>query len=94
MDYKFNTLWVYEMCYKYPFLYSKKKISKKIISDCMFSSYLSSYFIHFAGNWSESSFLEYSCKFNYKKKFFLIELDKYLKKKIKPKIRKSKLILK
>ena len=38
----------------------------------MFATFLSSYFIHFAGNWNENSYIKYSynLNFNEKKKLF------------------------
>ena len=80
------------MSIKYPFLYFQKN-NKKLIEDCMFTTFLSSYFIHFAGNWNESSFIKYSKDFNYIKKRKLIELNSYLKKNIKAKVRSKKLLL-
>ena len=68
IDYKFNTLWVYEMCFKYPFLYFKRNNNRKLIKDCMFSTFLSSYFIHFAGNWNENSYIKYSYNLNFNEK--------------------------
>jgi len=52
LDYKFQAIWVYEMAWKYPFLY--KNSDESIIRNCIESSLLSNYFLHFAGSWHES----------------------------------------
>ena len=53
LDYKFQALWNYEMAYYYPFLYRNRK-NKKFIIECVRSSLLNNYFLHFAGMWHES----------------------------------------
>ena len=93
LDYKFNTLWVYEMCFKYPFLYFPKNNNRKLIKDCMFSTFLSSYFIHFAGNWNENNYIKYSNIFNKNEQKKLCEIGNYYKRFVDPKVRKTKLIL-
>lgn len=56
LDYRFHTLWNYEMAWKYPFLYelgsdiSKSDTARK----CVENSLLSCFFLHFAGAWYES----------------------------------------
>ena len=93
IDYKFNTLWVYEMCFKFPFLYFKKKNNEKLIKDCMFSTFLGSYFVHFAGNWNENKYIKYSNNLSRREKDKLLHLGKYYTKYIDPKVRRRKLIL-
>ena len=91
IDYKFNTLWVYEMCFKYPFLYFDKKKNIQLIKDTIFSSFLGSYFIHFAGNWSESDFLKYGSDLDKKKLKNLELINDYLNRKMILKINKKKI---
>ena len=52
LNYKFQAIWVYEMAWQYPFLYENP--DKSIIRNCIESSLLSNYFLHFAGSWHES----------------------------------------
>lgn len=88
IDYKYQTLWSYEIAVKYPFLYKnlKTSINKKLITDCITSSLFSSYFLHFAGTWPDAK-----CFYNTKiynsiffKKYFY-EYKDYEDKKIKAK---------
>ncbi len=54
LNYKYQTLWIYEIAYKYSFLYKFKKNKNNNIKDCINSSLLDCYFLHFAGSWYES----------------------------------------
>lgn len=55
LDYKFQALWIYEMSNYFPFLYSKKyRNNKLLISNCIASSLMNNYFLHFAGSWHEA----------------------------------------
>jgi len=55
LDYKFQALWIYEICYRFPFLYEQKinynSLTKKCIEYCL----MDNYFLHFAGSWYESN---------------------------------------
>lgn len=55
IDYRFQALWVYEMAYKYSFLYKKINKIDKVVIDCINESLLSNYFLHFAGSWHEGN---------------------------------------
>lgn len=55
MDYKWQVLWVYEMPWKYPFLYDYGRNDKVLIKKCIEASLHTSYFLHFAGSWYESA---------------------------------------
>jgi hypothetical protein len=57
LDYKFQTLWNYEMAWNYPFLYelSGELTSSDTAMHCIGASLWNSYFLHFAGSWHESS---------------------------------------
>lgn len=52
LDYRFQAIWVYEMAYKYPFLYCNPDANS--IQSCIEASLMSNYFLHFAGSWHES----------------------------------------
>jgi len=63
LNYKFQAIWLYEMAYKYPFLY--KTNSSKVIKYCIESSLYENYFLHFAGKWPDSNMWNFSGKINY-----------------------------
>jgi hypothetical protein len=77
-DYRFQTLWVFEMAMKYPFLYSMD-IDKNsdIVKKCVESSLINSFFLHFAGSWNESNMWKMDNIFQTKEKIF--EIEKYYK---------------
>lgn len=54
LDYKFQTLWIYEMAWKYPFLYMKDW-EDLVVSKCIESTLWSAHFLHFAGSWPDSN---------------------------------------
>jgi len=54
LPYEFQALWVYEMAWKYPFLYTTHQSNKALIRECIEASLFSNYFLHFAGSWHES----------------------------------------
>lgn len=54
LEYKFQSLWIYEIVNKYPFLYNNS-ILNKILKFCVEKSLFENYFLHFAGSWHESN---------------------------------------
>ena len=54
LDYRFHTLWLYEMAWKYPFLYAWGRDNQDVIRECVEASLFTNYFLHFAGSWHES----------------------------------------
>lgn len=54
LPYKFQALWNYEMAWKYPFLYNRKINDKSIQKECIQTSLMTNFFLHFAGSWFES----------------------------------------
>ena len=54
LDYKFQAIWVFEMAWKYPFLYNYGRDDKNLIRECIEASLTTNYFLHFAGSWYES----------------------------------------
>lgn len=82
VNYKYQTIWLYELINYYPFLLTSK--NKKLISECVRASLFNCYFLHFAGTGSESNawknkFLVLKSYMNMK---FLNEYNQYLNKKI------------
>ena len=58
LDYKFQSLWIYEIANNYPFLYEYKNKNNKIIKKCVQNSLFNNYFLHFAGSWYESKMIK------------------------------------
>lgn len=54
LDYRFQAIWVYEMAWRYPFLYNYGKNNAELIRESIEASLYSNYFLHFAGSWYES----------------------------------------
>lgn len=82
IDYKYQTIWLYDLINYYPFLLLSK--NKKLIAECIRSSLFNCYFLHFAGTGSESNVWrnKFLIKKSYLARNFLLEFDKYLNKKI------------
>jgi hypothetical protein len=83
LDYKFQAIWLYEMAWKYPFLYKPSK-NKDIIKECINASVRDNYFLHFAGAWHESEMIKVGT-FPYDNKNYqeFKKLFKYKKSNIK-----------
>jgi len=56
LDYKFQAVWIYEVAWKFPFLYGESRLNLEIVRQCIESSLFTNYFLHFAGPWHESQF--------------------------------------
>lgn len=54
LDYRFQAIWVFEMAWKYPFLYDFGRENKALVRECIEASLYSNHFLHFAGSWHES----------------------------------------
>jgi hypothetical protein len=54
LDYKFQAIWVFEMAWKFPFLYDFGRNNQELIRECIEASLSTNYFLHFAGHWHES----------------------------------------
>ena len=54
MDYKWQALWIYEMAWKYPFLYDRGHTDVRLVRECIEASLHTNYFLHFAGSWPDS----------------------------------------
>ncbi|MDR0581284.1 MAG: hypothetical protein LBG04_04210 [Holosporaceae bacterium] len=75
LDYRFQALWVFEVPYKYPFLYSRRK-NKSLIRECIEASLMINYFLHFAGSWHECQVWKQVKILNKKK---LLEIENFVK---------------
>lgn len=53
IDYKFQSIWLFEMANYYPFLYKNNKFYGRIAAECIASSLINKYFLHFPGSWIE-----------------------------------------
>ena len=56
LDYKFQAVWIYEVAWKFSFLYGESRLNLEIVRQCIESSLFTNYFLHFAGPWHESQF--------------------------------------
>lgn len=54
LDYRFQSIWVFEMAWKYPFLYDAARANHDLIRECIEATLYGNYFLHFAGSWHES----------------------------------------
>ena len=88
LDYKFQSIWIYEMAHNYPFLY-KKNIKVSNIVECVYASLANCFFLHFAGSWPESQMWKTYSFFKHKKDIKMFsKMMKYFKlKKIKSEIK-------
>lgn len=80
LDYKYQAIWVFEMAWHYPFLYSKNDTEIDLILDCVETSLQNNYFLHFAGSWPESAMWKKQNVFStFEKKILIDHLAKYQK---------------
>lgn len=57
LDYRFQAIWIYEVAWKYSFLYDESnRKDLDLVKKCIEASLFSNYFLHFAGPWHESQF--------------------------------------
>ena len=54
LDYRFQAVWIYEIAWKFPFLYGECRNDLDLVRSCVEASLFSNYFLHFAGAWHES----------------------------------------
>ena len=54
LNYKFQALWIYEICHRFPFLYELGKKYNSLTKKCIEICLMDNYFLHFAGSWHES----------------------------------------
>lgn len=83
LDYRFQAIWLFEMAWKYPFLYDYGKENLSLINECIESSLYANYFLHFAGSWHESSMWKLGNLFTNSKKISILEAyKKYIKEPV------------
>ena len=86
LNYKFQAIWIYEIAWKYPFLYDYGRDDKALIKECIEASLTTNYFLHFAGSWHESNMWKIPNFFNSdEKKNNLKEYIGYLNTSLKAK---------
>lgn len=73
LDYRFQALWIYEIAWKYPFLYDYGRSKTDLIKECIEGSLFTNYFLHFAGSWNESQMWKTDSIFNDKEKIMHLE---------------------
>ena len=89
LDYKFQTIWLFEIADKYSFLYREKKNYKLLRKHCAEEIILNSYFLHFPGTLKDSSNAWKITKiFEDKKLRLLNKLFNSKNIKLKPKFKK------
>lgn len=54
LEYRFQAIWVWEMAWKFPFLYTLDRKDDGLVRRCVEASLSTNYFLHFAGSWYES----------------------------------------
>jgi hypothetical protein len=52
LPYEFQALWIYEIAWRYPFLF-RRQGGEALIRECIESSLYANHFLHFAGSWHE-----------------------------------------
>lgn len=84
IDYRFQAIWIYELAFRYPYLYKFYK-NNKIVKNCIEDCLRKNFFLHFAGKWHESQMYKikniFDNRYCNENKIF----EKYLEKKIKAK---------
>lgn len=80
LNYKFQALWFYEMAVNYPFLYSLKEKKNRVLKDCIETTLLNNYFLHFPGSWYEGQMWKIKDFLNNKS---AIQSNKYYKYSLK-----------
>lgn len=53
LDYRFQTIWQYELAEKYPFLYDPKIFTSGLLARCIENTLREVDFLHFAGSWND-----------------------------------------
>lgn len=53
LSYKFQAIWLFEMANYYSFLYKRKNFYDNVSAQCIESSLINNYFLHFPGSWVE-----------------------------------------
>ena len=90
LDYKFQTIWLFELADKYSFIYREKKLLNKLIKICAEEIILNSFFLHFPGTLKDSANVwKIKNFFKNKKLIKLNKLFNFKSKKLIPKFKKN-----
>lgn len=54
LEYEFQAIWIYEMGWRYPFLYGREE-DTELVRNCIEATLWSCHFLHFAGSWNDSN---------------------------------------
>ena len=82
LDYKFQTIWIFEVASRFPYLLKYIK-NKELMASLTISILLDSYFLHFAGSGKESSIWESKNFYKRINTNILSSFENYRKKKLK-----------
>jgi hypothetical protein len=55
LNYKWQSIWSYEVAWKYPFLFKPEFKDHILVQECMKNLLFENYFLHFASSWSEAN---------------------------------------
>lgn len=73
LAYRFQAIWVFEMAWKYPFLYDFGRQNEDLARECIEASLHANHFLHFAGSWHESMMWKFGCFFQGARKSSLLK---------------------
>lgn len=88
LDYKFQSIWIFELASRYPFFLKYIK-NTKMMFDLTINILLDNYFLHFAGSGKECDIWKYKFFYKYIDLSILRNFNKYLNKKLLGKPKKS-----
>jgi hypothetical protein len=81
MPYEFQALWIYEIAWKYPFLFDAIGKQDELVRECIEASLYSNHFLHFAGSWHECQMWKIGKFFqNERTKFNIERFKEYLQR--------------
>ena len=88
IDYKFNSIWVFEIANRFPHILKKLK-NKKILNDFIVAILLDNYFLHFAGSGDDGAVWRKNKLLHIKEFNIFGKINTYRKRKLKglPKIK-------
>lgn len=79
LEYAFQAIWVFEMAWKYPFLYYDfDRTDENLIRECIEASLYANNFLHFAGSWHESDMWKIGGFFEDSSQTFINKYHDYL----------------
>lgn len=78
LDYRYQAIWVFEMAWKYPFLYDYGRNNRELIKECIEASLFTNYFLHFAGSWHENEMWKMCNVLNNKRRIEFMKFEEYM----------------